>query len=303
MNGMVLCMSNKVLFCTGEGVGNVIQTIPAIRTLKEVLGYDVDYWHAFGSYSIPKIIPYVDKWIVGQKIKSIDPSEYKGKVSTLWTRDYLNISPLEKLQLLNNIQPLRMDRSEVDTYMDIARDLGVKEKDLIWHGECNYNKLRKSKDQYDIVIHNGFNHFGAANWEVKSYSYYKEVVKLLSKFKICSVGAKGEYINGTIDKTELDLLTTGGIIKNCKLFLSNDSGLYHYANTLKVKNVVIFTATSVKKNFDSRFHKYSTIVGRNDLECRPCQGNRGWKNCKTWECRNIEPEIIVNVIKEKINEN
>ena len=297
-------MSNKkILFITGEGIGNVIQTTPVVKTLKKVLEYEVDYWWAFGTYNIPKIIPYTNEWIIGQKIRSINPLDYEGKVSTFWARDHLNISPSDQLSLLNKIVPLSTNRSEVDCYMQIARDLNIKEKDLIWYGECNYNKLKKEKNKYDIVVHNGFNRFGAANWEVKSYPHYKEVVKLLDGFKICSVGTKDEYIEGTDDKTGLDLLTTGGIIKNCKVFLSNDSGLYHYSNALGVKNVVIFTATSIKKNFDSRFHKYSTIVGRSDLECRPCQGNRGWKSCKTWECRNIDPKIVADIVKEKINEN
>lgn len=293
----------KLLFCTAEGVGNVVQCIPVIRTLKEVLHYDVDCWLAFGHYTIPKIFPYVDEWIIGQEIRSIDPSEYCGKVSTFWTRNYLNISPLYQLPLLNKIVPLSTNRSEVDCYMQIARDLGVKEEDLIWHGECNYNKLRKAKNKCDIVIHNGYKRDPNFDWSVKSYPYYEEVVKLLDGFEVCSVGAKNEYIEGTTNKTGLDLLTTLGIIKNCRIFLSNDSGLYHAANTLGVKNIVIFTATSMKKNFDSRFHKYSTIIGRSDLECRPCQGNRGWKKCKTWECRNIDPKIIANAIKEKIDGN
>jgi len=293
----------RLLFMTAEGIGNVIETIPVIRTLKERLNFEfIDYWHAFGSYNIPKIIPYVDRWIVGKKIRTINPSEYKGKVSTRWTKNRLNISPLDKLPLLSNIQPLRMSRSEVDTYMDIARNLGVKEEDLIWHGKCNYNEVRDPKNKYDIVIHNGYNRYGASNWSIKSYPYYREIVKLLKGFRICSIGIKNEYIKDTDDKTGLDLLTSLGIIKNCKVFLSNDSGLYHAANALEVKNVVIFTATSIDKNYDERFHKYSTLIYRDDLKCRPCQASENWnKNCKNWECRNIDPKIIVNTIRKKIN--
>jgi hypothetical protein len=258
----------KIIFASAEGVGNIISCLPTLITIKEVLGFEITFWRAFGNYSIPRnIFLCVDEWLIGQEIRSIDPLKYKFKLSTFWTRNYLNTTPLNQLPLLNKIVPLSTNRSEVDTYMDIARDLGVKEKDLI----C--------------------------------YPHYKEVVKLLDGFRICSVGTKDEYIEGTDDKTGLDLLTTGGIIKNCKLFIGNDSGLYHYSNTLGVKNIVLFTATSIKKNYDKRFHKYSTLIYRDDLTCRPCQGNRGWKNCKTWECRNIDPKIVANIVKEKINEN
>ena len=287
----------RLLFCTGEGVGNVIQTIPVIRTLNEVLGFEIDFWHAFGSFPIPKAIPYVDKWIRAGEIMNINPDDYVGMVATLWVKNHITRYPLSELKLLNKIIPLTMVRSEIDTYMDIARDLGVKEKDIIWHGNCNYSP---SRAKYDVVIHNGYNPVGSANWKIKSCPYYPQVVELLkgAGFSVCSVGTKNEYIKGTDDKTGLDLLSTGGVLKNCKAFLGNDSGLYHYANALKVPNVVIFTATSIEKNYDKRFHKYSTIICREDLNCRPCQAGRRWnKDCKTWDCREIDPEAIYEAVK------
>lgn len=301
---MVFSMSNKrILFMMGEGVGNVIETIPAVRTLNEALGYDVDFWHSFGHYGIPHIIPYADRWIVGQKIGSISPFEYVGKVSTFWTRAHVNRGPLAQIPLLAMSEKVCRDRSEVDTYMDIPRQLGVKEEDILWHGECNYNRLKKAKNYYDIAIHDGYNKHGVAidGWNAKSYPYYKEVVSLLNEFRICSLGSRDEYVVGTDDKTGLDLLTSLGIIKNCKLFLSNDSGLYHCANALCIPNIVIFTYTSTLKNYDKRFHKYSTIIRRDDLECIGCQNTPHFKTCTTRECRNIDPEVIVNVIREMLN--
>ena len=291
---------SKLLFCTGEGVGNVIQNIPVIRTLNEVLGFEIDFWHAFGSFPIPKVIPYVDKWICGGEIMNINLDDYVGMVATLWVKNHITRYPLSELKLLNKIVPLTMVRSEVDIYMDIARDLGVKEEDIIWHGDCSY---LPSRIKYDVVVHNGYNPVGSANWKIKSYPYYPQVVELLkdSGLSVCSVGAKNEYIKGTDNKTGLDLLSTGGVLKNCKVFLSNDSGLYHYANALEVPNVVIFTATSIEKNHDKRFHKYSTIIGREDLDCRSCQATRRWnKDCKTWDCREIDPEIIYNLVRKLI---
>jgi len=286
-------MTKRILFCTGEGIGNTIQCIPVIRTLKEVLGYEIDMWHAFGVFPVPHIIPYADRWFIGNGIKKANFSEYTGLVSTFWTRNHIKVLP--NLKLMNKIQSLRMDRSEVDVYMDIARDLGAREEDLLWYGECNYNK---TNEKFDIVISDGYNRQGSANWSIKQYPYYKEVVSLLKEknLRICSLGAPGEYVSGTIDKTGLKLLDSLGIIANSKLVLSNDSGLYHAANTLGVKSVVIFTATSIEKNFDSRFHKFSTIIGRDDLKCRSCQAGRGWKNCETWECREIKPEVVANKV-------
>jgi ADP-heptose:LPS heptosyltransferase len=283
-------MGRKILFCTGEGLGNVVQTIPVVRTLTEVLNYKVDYWHAFGSFQVPRIMPYVDNWYKGLEIKGAKFNDYHGKVSTFWTRQHHNIIPGK---LLNTIQPLRMDRSEVDTYMDIARDLGAEESDLRWHGECIFNVRR---EKFDVILNNGYNSVGSANWRIKSYPYYVELAELLKEkgYSVASIGTKSEYIKGTVDMTGHTLFDSLGLIKNSSLLVCNDSGLYHCANALDVKNVAIFTATSIDKNYDERFHVHTELVYRGDLKCRPCQATRRWnKDCKTWECRNIDPKEII----------
>ena len=288
-------MSNRILFTSAEGIGNVIQTIPVVRTLKEALGYEVDYWHAFGSFAIPKIIPYVDRWITGHAISGTDLSQYEGRVSTFWTANHLKGAT----RLLNKIRMFKpYDESEIDTYMYIARDLGVAEEEILWDGECLSNPRQ---EQYDLVIHDGYNRKGALIWELKSFPYYKEVVEKLPDLKICSVGSVGEHIPGTDDKTGLPLLDTLGIIKNSKLFLSNDSGLYHCANALGVGNIVIFNFTSTIKNYDRRFHKSATIIARGDLDCRPCQNTPRFKTCTTYECREIKPSVVVTAIRRKLN--
>jgi ADP-heptose:LPS heptosyltransferase len=285
---------NKILFATGEGIGNVIQTIPVIRTLNEVLGFEIDLWHAFGSFPMPKAIHYVNKWISGGQINNLNFNDYCGLVSTIHTSNYVSNIPLK---LLNNPTKLSMTRSEVDTYMDIARDLGA--KDFIWHGECLYSNVSE-QDRCDVIIHDGYNRKSPnKSWRVKSYPRYKAVAEVLEYdgFKVGSVGSKAEYVEKTIDLTGFDLLTTLGFIKKCKVFLSNDSGLYHCANALRIPNVVIFTYTSTDKNYDRRFHKYSTIIGRDDLECRWCQCEPRFKTCETRECRKIDFPIVVEAVR------
>ncbi len=292
-------MSNKrLLFCTGEGIGNVMQCGPAIRTIKERLGYTVDLWHAFGYYDIPKIIPFINEWRVGMEIADINPQEYIGKVSTWWTKDRLGFGPVGDIKLLTPISNIVMDRSEVDVYMDIARNLGVAEEDLLWHSGCRYSE---QEEKFDLVIHDGYNRKGADFWKYKSYPHYMKVVELLKDLKICSVGSRNEHIKGTINKTGLKLHDTLGIIKNSKVFLSNDSGLYHSANALGVDNAVIFTYTSQMKNYDKRFHKFSKIISREDLGCLSCQNTPRWKECKLYGCRNIDPQVVANIIREMLD--
>jgi ADP-heptose:LPS heptosyltransferase len=288
----------RILFLTGEGIGNVIQTIPTIRTITDVLGYKVDFVHLFGSFKIPEeLIPYVSNFYAGESISSIDTSKYDGKVATIWAQNHVNHPLFANLPLLNKIKPLRMDRSEVDIYMDIARDLGAAEEEIFWHGNCNYRQLI---EYYPVVIHNGYNPHGSAGWEIKSYEQYAEVAALLKStgLDVCSVGAPHEYIDGTFNLTGIELMTVLGVMHNCDIFIGNDSGLYHCANALEKNNLVVFTATSIEKNYDVRFHKYSKLLFRDDLECRPCQDKRGWKDCKTWECKELNPEkVFIEAVK------
>jgi ADP-heptose:LPS heptosyltransferase len=290
-------MGERILFCTGEGIGNVVQCVPVIRTLQKRLGYDIDFWHAFGNYPIPKIIPYVDKWYAGEELYKQNLSRYSGLVTTAWTVKYAKQLTVKIPQLVPHSR-ITMDRSEVDTYMDIARSLNVLENNLVWHGRLLYEPIEEG---FDVVIHDGFNKFGSANWRIKSYPYYTNVVQILKdKYgikKIASVGQPKEYIKGTVNKTGVKLTQTIGLLKNAKVFLGNDSGLYHCANAVETNNIVLFTATSTVKNYDKRFHKYAKILGREDLKCRPCQHQRRWnKDCKTWSCRELNPELVAKEV-------
>lgn len=299
----------KILFCAGQGIGNVIQCLPIIKTIKICLNINIDFWHAYGSYNIPKnLLQGVGKVFIGDEVYEINNSVYDGKIYTGWIRHHSKIikiadSVLKIPKLAEAAKPVDMRRSEVDVNMDIARQLGVLESNLIWSGSCNYNIVDK---KYDIVIHDGYNKKGSGMvWQIKSYPYYAELAKELigGGLSVCSIGAKDEYVENTKNETGLSLLDSLGVIKNCNLFISNDTGTYHCANALKVPNIVIFTATSVSKNYDPRFHTYSTIISRDDLKCRlTCQAGHLWKrSCRNWQCREIDVKIIVDVVKEKLN--
>ena len=297
--------SKRILFCTGQGIGNIIQCIPVIKTLTEDLGYVVDFWHAYGDYILPKnLLLDINRFFIGKEVYNININDYCGKVYTGWIRHNSKVlkvsdSVINIPKLAEAVKPLSMIMSEVDMNMNIARELGSHEGSLIWHGNCNYNSI---DEHYDIVVSNGYNYKSAVGWERKSYPHYEEVVKLLNnKYKVCSIGSGQEYVNGTVNRVGLPLLDSLGIIKNSRLLLSNDSGMYHCANALGVPNITIFTATSIKKNYDKRFHKYSTIVGRDDLDCRPCQNTNRWGACRYFECQNIKPEIIVDIVMRKLN--
>jgi ADP-heptose:LPS heptosyltransferase len=182
----------------------------------------------------------------------------------------------------------------------MARDLGVPPDQFIWEGKCIFEIVNKS---YDVVLMDGYNPNGSANWSIKSYPYYSEVVKLLKNagLSVCSIGKSQEYVPGTMNETGRSLLSSFGLIRNSKVLLCNDTGMYHAANALDTKNVAIFTATSTIKNYDKRFHKYANLVYKDDLVCRSCQAQQRWrKDCEDWGCREIDPKVVFNTVMETI---
>jgi hypothetical protein len=68
MSGMEHWRSDENIILYGEGIGNTVQCIPAIRTIAQNCSA-VDLWHAFGSYAIDDyLIPYVRKCYRGSEI-------------------------------------------------------------------------------------------------------------------------------------------------------------------------------------------------------------------------------------------
>lgn len=163
----------------------------------------------------------------------------------------------------------------------------------------------KYPEKCDIILCNGA-YNKTAYWLRKKYQKWHEVAKILidKGYSVASVGLPEEYIQYTRDMTHLSLMETYDFINNCKVLASNDTGLYHFANAIGKDNVVVFTATSIKKNYNPIFHR-NAIVVRGEGCTHPCQNNTGevsqrWLKCQEWACAYFEPEIIVNAIDEKL---
>ncbi len=107
-------------------------------------------------------------------------------------------------------------------------------------------------------------------------------------------------IPNSIDlSTEDDLLQIARDMKECRLIISNDSGLMHAAVAVNAPVAVICGSTV--KEFG--FFPYSTkslIIENTELKCRPCS-HIGRNNCpqKHFKCMlELAPDIIFTEIKE-----
>jgi len=290
----------KILFAVGSGLGNIVQTLPAFHYANKKYGH-ITVWCASSSY------PEFVKLLYGDltEVADIPKGEYEGQIMTY------HVSSLRDKRfpvLSNDVRGFVGKMSEVELNLRCVGD-GYTDGDF--SVASVFSGIDK-KSESDVLIHNGYNKTterAREVWEAKSYPYWEKVAKTLrvQGLTVGSIGSTDEYVEGTANLTGKPIQETIGLLKGCKVFLSNDTGTYHLANVIGVPNVVVFTFTCNRKNYDVRFHKYSTVVRREDLDCSPCQfamkHKKAWLlrkgECK-WMCREIDPDVIVNIVMETL---
>lgn len=266
----------KFYFIPQYGLGNIIQTTPAVRWLQqqgEVTILTHPKHQAFNE------VVYRDHQIVTVKkdnrstIKSCNPSMFKkgGQIS------------------------------EVEMNLHLAGCKNPAPEDKT--GFCGFEE---SQARFDIVFCDGYNkRKNKTDWLVKSYAYWPELAAHFKHLNIASIGTQDEYIPGTENRTGIGLLNTLGLIRNAKLVVCNDTGFFHAACVFGVRALALFTMTDVTKNFDPIFHKTGAIISR-ELECQPCQLNEHnfWIKNKPhchWACRFIPTQKVIEKIEEMLS--
>ena len=238
-------MKDNIVLVLSSGFGHIINEMILYKTLSQKYNVDVFINEPFAGISKlfkGNIYGYV----------SYPPQitkKYIGKVETLWGKDSRVKLPL----LIQDVDDLYKNVSEIEGCVRVAKKLGV--DNIIWDLDLNYDY----EQHFDIVVANTSRDFKI--WDWKRYPYYNELADLLNKkYSVCSIGSKNEYVKGTVDKTGLPIIQSAGLIKNSNLVITNESGIYHLANALKVNNLVLLGGSSFKKIYDERFHKYSIFI-------------------------------------------
>ncbi len=302
----------RILYTIQEGLGNTLETVPIYLYLTAYYK-DVDVWYR--TYSEinggEKLDPYreIVKFYGGkiyetEDLKQLDLTEYAGQI-TSYQNNIVNQLPI--IAKCDNHKIV----NEIGRNAQIAKKINAASTGTGLNPEwsphrfirtvtpVNWKEIRKNRyvdaRKYDIVLCNG----GLNNmqWARKRYARWHEVVKKLSKkYHIASVGHPEDYIKDTQDETGIPLLEVCDLISESTLFISNDCGLYHFANLIGKQNIVIFTATNIKKNYHSVFHRFAKVIV-SGYECAPCQAEdwkryNAWKNCKDWKCTKIDPKVI-----------
>jgi hypothetical protein len=286
----------KLLLVHGEGLGNIIEVLPLIRTL-ECAGHEVDVALSNTSFGFREDI------FVGRKVyqpdEDVPERQYCGKVVTIWGHIHgKDVAP--GLNYLNDVgrQQMRLDMSEVSVYLGAAKEFGALHERFDCQDMLGFDE---PDEKFDVVLANGYNWKMGDLWTAKAWLHYEALAVRLVKagLSVCSIGMKREHVPGTTDMTGLSLRETLGLLRRARAVVSNDTGFYHCAAALRTPTVVLFTFTSVKKNYDPRFHETATVVARDDVKCRAdCHAKMKWKKCSTgFRCRNAAPEDVFKTVQ------
>lgn len=335
----------NLLVSVAEGLGNVLQCLPLIWSLKKS-GHNISIWLQCNFPHVDRILelltdcpvslmgnplPYPEKW-------------YDGRVETIWSATNPGrLNAIEKLNIpiINNLfkqgfetksyqlkgfNKIKYLKTEVQVALEIFRELEPDKKIIYTLEEYFENKNIKqkivdkcvvmmSKNEYHlftlnnffekvqlILIHNGYNFNSKSLWQRKSYDHFPEVINELQqigKIQIGSIGHAKEYIKGTKDFTEVSIYCLIALILKSRLFVSTDTGTYHLAAALGVPGITIFTFTNLDKNYDSNFH-YNIMTFQSTISCCPCQSTNYRDKCTEFKCKNIQYEVISNMISEKL---
>ncbi len=203
-----------------------------------------------------------------------------------------------KINLLKN-------NSVILNYFSAIKKLNIKYSNLEEGYKIYYNKITDKKIQ-EILKEKPVVLAPFSKWFTKEWPYFKELIKKLEG-KIVILGSKNEYKRAESLATgmdnvynlcgRLDIAEIGYVFEKGSVFVSNDSGLLHYAAGTDIPVVAIFGSTSRELGFYP-VRKNIIILENKNINCRPCH-HHGRKKCpkKHFKCmRDISVESVLKHI-------
>ncbi|MEJ2629156.1 MAG: glycosyltransferase family 9 protein [bacterium] len=194
------------------------------------------------------------------------------------------------------------NKSEIINNVNLLSWLGIKEKDI----DFSLNIPRKTqKGVIGISAGSGGN-------PQKRWHKWPQLLDQLRDREIRLFGTeidlnkqiKSKTKNKNVKIIKTDTIREAALeIGKCEIFVSNDNGLMHLADIMKVPVIALFGMTNKIRNGPWNQAKVVSL----DLPCAPCYQN-GYINCiykkDKYKCMQIPVDIVLQVINEmeKINE-
>jgi heptosyltransferase II len=154
-------------------------------------------------------------------------------------------------------------------------------------------------------------------WPTKMWAWegYRETVRYLRTKAIPVVLDGSPDDHDLLDRIgeNLDVVNTAGlsnisdalyIAKNARAVVCNDSMALHMASAFNTPTVAVFCATSPVSGFYPWKNPSAVVVGKEDLDCRPC-GRHGGKKCPkgTMACiKELSSDEVIQAVERVLRD-
>lgn len=267
-------MNGRALYLPQFGLGNIIQTTPAVRFLQQ---------------QGPVTVLYTP--------------QTETAVACIF-RDF------ERAPLERNMNPFKSTHprefAQGGNVSEVQRNLQHVGSGAPASARSGFCPSDDPGESFDVVFADGWNkRSNLTDWAAKSYPHWHQVADgLPSCTTRASIGLPSEHVAGTIDRTGIGLGKSLGLIQRARVVVCNDTGFFHAACAMGKPTVAVFTFTDTAKNVDPVFHRTARIITTR-LDCQPCQLRSPlyWVRARAtcgWACRNVHPGNIIDAILEAL---
>lgn len=267
----------RALVGVGSGLGNMLHTTPAIRSLGKRYGLDVtvnadhpgslfllqnvEHTRYVFTKGVEEFMSDYDEVVVSH---SWGKAEIRGTHQALKTRSKFFFRPSNGVhESIFNWQSISWCFTHSsDEDFDPAYFVGEKKRTPVGL-DNNYKPI--------VGLHAGSKD---GHWATKRWTGYENLVSLLEpEFEFRSFGLESEKVQNTKDMTGGSLEEMCDSVAACDYFIGNDSGVTHLAYAMGIPTVFVFGPTAIPSRGPSPYFGTSrTVTPRTD--CYPCEIKR-----------------------------
>lgn len=259
---------SSVLFVSGGGVGNIVQTTPIVHLVSQ--HHEVD-WLIEGAKPDPIFkLPFVKNVLYNRPNKQYD-IQLNGPFTS--GRIYSRRSYRPRIDVSQHIPESEVNR-------DLAKQIGINDsplKTFVQMEECNIEVPNDT-----VAIYPG----SKPEYAMKRWDKYDDLARRFEH--VLLIGTEDDLDStgkpGWMDRPwnwpdhakrfRGTLAATAHALSKCKLFVGNDGGLAHISAATGIPTYIIFGPTSIAKN---KPPVENALAIHTNLKCQPCQfRNEGW---------------------------
>jgi heptosyltransferase-2 len=292
----------KILAMRFQALGDTIATLPYLLNIKRQFpDIELHFLTRKEVSSIPQNIELFDKIITigGKRNLKLQLTIILLKLPWLWMQRYDAVIDLQNHAISKLVRRLLFVKawSEFDKSSPVPGGERIRSAiEAVWSWKVSLDPRFKVLSAvavqdllnrngrlagHDLIVLNPAGYCSSRNWPLERYVQFSKLwlttVNPLTQFVLLLLPAqrvKSDYIKSALGENCIDLtgkadqVQAFSVIKECRLMLSEDSGLMHMAWTQGVATVALFSSS--RKDWSMPLGDRSVCLDSSDLDCGPC---------------------------------